>query len=64
VLAGGTYMFANGSATVPDGTVLNQEDPTFCTQLPATPAEVRQGSCPGTNSVGDNDYTGGTWFLK
>lgn len=63
VLAGGTYMFANGSATVPDGTVLNQEDPTFCTQLPATSAEVRQGSCPGTNSVGDNDYTGGTWFL-
>jgi L-ascorbate oxidase len=29
VLARGTYMFANGNATVSDGTVLNQEDPTI-----------------------------------
>ena len=63
VLAGGTYNFANGTGTVLDGTVMNQEDPTFCTQYPATPAEMRQGSCPGANSPGDNDYTGGTWFL-
>jgi L-ascorbate oxidase len=63
VLAAGTYNFANGSAAVPDGTVLNQQDTTFCTQYPATPTEVRQGSCPGTNVAGDNDYTGGTWFL-
>jgi FtsP/CotA-like multicopper oxidase with cupredoxin domain len=63
VLAGGTYMFANGNAAVPDGTVLNQEDVAFCTQYPASDAEVRQGSCPGTNAMGDNDYTGGTWFF-
>ncbi len=63
VLAAGTYNFANGSAAVPDGTVLYQQDATFCTQYPATPAEVRQGSCPGANIAGDNDYTGGTWFL-
>jgi L-ascorbate oxidase len=65
VLAGGTYNFANGSGTVPDGTVLAQEDPTFCTQFPATTFEVRQGSCPGANNTANmgNDYTGGTWFL-
>ena len=62
VLAAGTYMFANGSATVANGTVQNQEDAAFCTQLPA-PGEVRQGSCPGANNLpDDNDYTGGTWF--
>jgi L-ascorbate oxidase len=65
VLAGGTYNFANGSGTVPDGTVLAQEDPTFCTQFPATALEVRQGSCPGADNTANmgNDYTGGTWFL-
>jgi FtsP/CotA-like multicopper oxidase with cupredoxin domain len=66
VLAAGTYMFANGSATVANGVVQNQEDPTFCTQFPATPTEVRQGSCPGADnsSSGGNNYTGGTWFLS
>jgi hypothetical protein len=61
VLAAGTYMFANGSATVANGVVQNQEDPTFCTQFPATPMEVRQGSCPGADnsSSGGNNYTGG-----
>jgi L-ascorbate oxidase len=63
VLAGGTYNFANGSAPVADGTVLYQQDATFCTQYPATPTEARQGSCPGANIAGDNDYTGGTWFF-
>jgi L-ascorbate oxidase len=64
VLARGTYMFANGMATVADGTVQNQEDPTFCAQFPATPLEVRQGSCPGADNsgMGGNNYTGGTWF--
>src|SRR5262249_19544342 len=48
-----------------NGQVQNQEDPTFCTQFPATPAEVRQGSCPGADNsgTGGNNYTGGTWFL-
>ena len=50
VLAAGTYMFANGLATVADGVVQNQEDPTFCTQLPASVLEVRRGSCPGADN--------------
>jgi L-ascorbate oxidase len=64
VLAAGTYVLGSGSASVPDGTVLNQEDPTFCTQLPIA-TEVRQGSCPGTDNSGSggNNYTGGAWFL-
>ena len=65
VLAAGTYVLGSGSASVADGTVLNQEDPTFCTQFPASPAEIRQGSCPGADNTANmgNNYTGGTWFL-
>jgi L-ascorbate oxidase len=65
VLAAGTYMFANGSLAVPDGTVQNQEDAQFCAQYPATPTEVRQGSCPGADNSSEmgNNYTGGTWFF-
>jgi L-ascorbate oxidase len=65
VLAAGTYVLGSGSASVADGTVLNQEDPTFCTQFPDGPAEIRQGSCPGADNTADmgNNYTGGTWFL-
>ena len=58
VLAHGTYEFAGGSAYVPDGTVLNQEAGAFCTQFPASPVEIRQGSCPGTDN-----YNDGTWFF-
>jgi FtsP/CotA-like multicopper oxidase with cupredoxin domain len=65
VLAAGTITFVNGPAGVADGEVLNQEDPRFCGQFPASPAEVRQGSCPGADNSGDggNNYTGGTWFF-
>jgi L-ascorbate oxidase len=65
VLAAGTIMFDNGPASVAAGEVLNQQDPAFCNQFPAGPAEVRQGSCPGADGTGDggNDYTGGTWFF-
>jgi L-ascorbate oxidase len=64
VLAAGTYEFTGGSVTVPDGTVLNQMDETFCAQYPATSSEVRQGSCPGQNSsTTGKDFTGGTWFF-
>ena len=65
VLAGGTYNFANGQGTVPDGTVQAQLDATFCTQYPASAAEARQGSCPGASNSVDtgNNYTGGTWFF-
>jgi L-ascorbate oxidase len=64
VLAAGTIMF-NTPVVVTDGEVMNQEDPTFCAQFPASPAEIRQGSCPGADnsSTGGNNYTGGTWFL-
>ena len=45
--------------------MLNQQDPDFCAQFPASPAEVRQGSCPGADNSGDggNNYIGGTWFF-
>ena len=64
VLAAGTIQFQNGPANVTAGQVLYQEDPTFCAQYPATPAEVRQGSCPGANNTADegNNYTGGRWY--
>jgi FtsP/CotA-like multicopper oxidase with cupredoxin domain len=65
VLAGGTIMFGNGSASVANGEVLAQEDPRFCNQFPALSTEVRHGSCPGADNSnsGGNDYTGGTWFF-
>ena len=65
VLAGGTIAFDSGSQTVVNGEVLNQEDPTFCTQFPATATELRKGSCPGTDNSanGGNNYTGGNWYL-
>ena len=65
VLAGGTIMFANGSASAANGEVLAQEDPTFCNQYPVLPTEVRKGSCPGADNSNDggNDYTGGAWFF-
>ena len=64
VLAAGTIAFDNGSATVADGEVLNQQDPDFCSQYPG-PSEIRQGSCPGANNAGDegNDFTGGRWYF-
>jgi L-ascorbate oxidase len=60
----GNIQFDNGPADVADGEVLNQQDPAFCNQFPASPAELRQGSCPGADNTGDggNNYTGGTWF--
>jgi L-ascorbate oxidase len=65
VLAGGTIMFGNGSASVANGEVLAQEDPKFCNPYPALPTEVRKGSCAGADNsnAGGNDYTGGTWFF-
>jgi L-ascorbate oxidase len=58
VLASAPYPFQSSPPYVPDGTVLNQQAGTFdifCTQ---DPAEVRQGSCPGTGT-----YENGTWFF-
>ncbi|HLG80607.1 MAG TPA: multicopper oxidase domain-containing protein [Bradyrhizobium sp.] len=65
VLAHGTVQFDNGPAMVAAGEVLYQEDPAFCSQLPATPGENRQGSCPGAdNSAAQGpDYKGGRWFF-
>jgi FtsP/CotA-like multicopper oxidase with cupredoxin domain len=64
VLAGGTITFDSGPQPVANGEVLNQEDPTFCTQFPASASEIRQGLCPGTDntSSGGNNYTGGNWY--
>jgi FtsP/CotA-like multicopper oxidase with cupredoxin domain len=64
VAAQKNLQFVNGGADVVDGEVLNQEDPTFCTQLPADASEVRQGSCPGADNTPDgNNYTGGKWYF-
>lgn len=64
VVSAGTVNFRNGAATVTDGEVLNQEDPTFCPQHRASPSEARQGSCPGADtSASGNTYTGGRWFF-
>ena len=67
VLAGGTIAFDSGDQAVADGEMLNQEDPDFCAQFPASTDEVRHGSCPGQNNAADegdgNDYTGGKWYF-
>jgi FtsP/CotA-like multicopper oxidase with cupredoxin domain len=64
VLAGGTIGFDSGQQPVANGEVLNQEDPDFCAQLPAS-GEIRQGSCPGQDNTADdgNNYTGGKWYM-
>ncbi len=64
VAAQKNLSFVNGNTDVADGEVLNQEDPTFCAQLPADASEVRQGSCPGADNTPDgNNYTGGKWYF-
>jgi L-ascorbate oxidase len=64
VLAAGTIGFDSGPQPVVNGEILNQEDPGFCAQFPAS-GEVRQGFCPGQDSSADggNNYIGGKWFM-
>jgi FtsP/CotA-like multicopper oxidase with cupredoxin domain len=64
VLAAGTIGFDSGPQPVVNGEILNQEDPGFCAQFPAS-GERRQGFCPGQDSSagGGNNYTGGKWFM-
>jgi L-ascorbate oxidase len=65
VLPGGTIAFDSGPQPTAPGEVLNQEDPAFCAQLPASSSEVRQGSCPGQDDSFEagNNYTGGKWYM-
>lgn len=65
VTAAGTAQFENGPAAIEDGEVLNQEDPDFCTQLPASAAEQRPGACTGADKSGDdgNNFAGGQWYF-
>jgi FtsP/CotA-like multicopper oxidase with cupredoxin domain len=65
VLAGGTIAFDSGPQPVANGEVLNQEDPAFCAQLPASSSESRKGLCPGQDDSfeGGNNYTGGNWYM-
>jgi L-ascorbate oxidase len=65
VLAAGSIAFGNGAANVGNGEVLNQQDPAFCNQFAAGPAEPRHGSCPGADGSADdgNNYIGGRWFF-
>jgi L-ascorbate oxidase len=64
VLPGGIVQFDGGPQPTAPGEVLNQEDPDFCAQFPAT-GEKRQGSCPGQNNTADGgtDFTGGKWYM-
>lgn len=52
---------------LPDGTVLDQQDSTFCQPAaPAPPgASLGQGSCPGQDEAanGSGNYTGGRWYF-
>ncbi len=65
VLAGGTIGFDSGPQPTAPGEVLNQEDPAFCAQFPASPSENRKGLCPGQDDTFEqgNDYTGGNWYM-
>jgi len=65
VLPGGTIAFDSGPQSTAPGEVLNQEDPAFCAQFPASSSEIRRGSCPGQDDTfeGGNDYTGGKWYM-
>ena len=65
VLAAGTIGFDSGPQHVANGEVLNQEDPDFCNQFPATSGEIRHGSCPGADDTSDqgSNYTGGKWYM-
>ncbi len=65
VMAAGIVGFDSGDQPVVNGEVLHQEDPDFCTQFPASSAELRKGSCPGTDTTTDdgNNYTGGKWYF-
>jgi L-ascorbate oxidase len=60
----GTIAFDSGPQPVANGEVLNQEDPAFCAQFPASAHENRQGFCPGQDDTFEdgNDYTGGKWY--
>jgi FtsP/CotA-like multicopper oxidase with cupredoxin domain len=64
VLPGGTIGFDSGPQPTAPGEVLNQEDPAFCAQFPASSSENRKGSCPGQDDTFEqgNNYTGGKWY--
>lgn len=65
VVAAGTVQFDSGPQPVVNGEVLNQEDPDFCAQYPASSSEVRQGSCPGQDNSAEegSNFTGGNWYF-
>jgi L-ascorbate oxidase len=65
VLAGGTIGFDSGPQPTAPGEVLNQEDPAFCAQFPASSSENRKGFCPGQDDTFEegNNYTGGKWYM-
>jgi L-ascorbate oxidase len=65
VLPGGTIAFDSGPQPTAPGEVLNQEDPAFCAQFPASSTENRKGLCPGQDDTfeGGNNYTGGNWYM-
>jgi hypothetical protein len=53
-----------GEQPVADGEIEGHTDAEFCNQFPASPSEVRQGSCAGVDQTADDDnFTGGVWYF-
>jgi L-ascorbate oxidase len=56
---------ACGEQPVADGEIEGHTDAEFCNQFPASPSEVRHGSCAGVDQTanGDDNFTGGVWYF-
>src|SRR5262249_42802409 len=54
-----------GPQPVADGEIEGHTDAAFCNQFPASPSEVREGSCAGVDQTanGDDNFTGGVWYF-
>lgn len=60
VRAGGSHVLVlKDSEVLADGTLLDQQDPGFCTGTAATGEALRQGVCAGSKDAG---FEGGHWF--
>ena len=60
------YIMLKDTEVEKGGKLLTQQDPQFCSPMPAASDAPRQGSCPGQQYKADTgevvDHTGGSWF--
>ena len=62
VRAGGQHVLVlKDTQVLADGTLMDQEDPGFCTGQPASGEPPRHGVCAGDPNA-DQKFTGGHWF--